>query len=121
DCSIDFRAGVLGCFCPTRLLGRNHRGELLSRPTMSFGVPAGATMPCHACQSYPDTVVAIGGTSATSIVGVAADVPSGTTFPAWMFGTAIVASQNMMWMLPVKRSVRAAGVPLYGTCWMSSQ
>ena len=85
---------------------------------MSFGVPAGATMPCHACQSKPGTVAAIGGTDASSVVGFAADVPSAVTLPAWMFGTATVASENMTWMLPPSRSVSAAGVPLYGTCWI---
>ena len=83
-----------------------------SRATTSFGVPAGATMPCHACQSNPGTVAAIGGTPPTSDVGFAAEVPSAVTFPAWMFGTATVASENMTWTLPPSRSVSAAGVPL---------
>jgi hypothetical protein len=88
--------------------------------TTSLGVPAGATTPCHACQSNPGTVFAIGGTLGNRLVGFAAEVPSATTLPAWIFGIAMVASQNMTWMLPVRRSVNAAGVPLYGTCWMSS-
>ena len=75
-------------------------------------------MPCHACQSKPGTVAAIGGTDGSSVVCFAADVPSAITLPAWMFGTAIVASENITWMLPARRSVSAAGVPLYGTCWI---
>ena len=86
---------------------------------MSFGVPTGATIPCHACQSKPGTVAAIGGTDGSSVVCRATDVPSATTLPAWMLGNAIVASANMTWMLPVRRSVSAAGVPLYGTCWIA--
>ena len=54
------------------------------------------------------------------MVGFAAEVPSAVTFPAWMLGTATVASENITCTLPVSRSVSAAGVPLYGTCWIAS-
>ena len=87
--------------------------------TISFGVPAGATIPCHACQSKPGTVAEIGGTSGSSVEGLAADVPKAITLPARIFGTATVASANITCIAPLKRSVSAAGVPLYGTCWMS--
>ena len=40
---------------------------------------------------------------ASACVGFAADVPSAVTLPAWMFGTATVASENMTWMLPVEQ------------------
>ncbi len=80
--------------------------------TIAGGVAAGATMPCQASQSKPLTVAAIGGTPGTSVVGFADEVPSGVTFPAWMFGTATVASANIICTPPLRRSGIAACVPL---------
>jgi hypothetical protein len=37
----------------------------------------------------------MGGIAGSSVVGLAADVPSAATLPAWILGTATVASENM--------------------------
>src|SRR5450631_125076 len=70
NCSLN--SGVAGIFC----------SSADNFATMSRGVPAGATMPCHACQSYPATTAAIGGTEGSSVVCLATDVPSAVTLPA---------------------------------------
>src|SRR5450756_1938910 len=95
------------------------RNSAPSVARIAGGVPAGATTPCHACQSKPGTLSAIGGTPAIRVVGFALEVPSATTLPDWMLGMATVASLNMSCTLPVIRSGNAASVPLYGICSVS--
>ena len=64
SCSLN--SGVAWIFC----------NSAASRATIVARRAAGATMPCHACQSKPGTVAAIGGTAGSSVVCFAAEVPS---------------------------------------------
>ena len=67
------------------------------------------------------------GTPASSIVGtsgnvddrVLPEVPSARTRPALIIGAMVGTESNIIWICPLRMSLRAPVEPLYGTCTIS--
>src|SRR6266850_1494916 len=90
-----------------------------SRSTMSFGVAAGTTSPCHELTSNPlypssETVGSSGATDERRSVVTARP----RAFPPRTCGYREENGSNSTWSWPPMRSVMAGALPLYGTWFM---